>query len=403
MEVVKVSILSVLISLSGWMNDGLKSYEAKKYDEAIKSFTKVIKKDVPYNRYRDVALFYRAKSYEAKKDKKKALADLLVLIQKHPSSSLSKESLALYKKLGGDQKKILPSDSPKKVWEKFLVAAKEGDAKTALKISTGIWEKMVKARGDRFGKHFSLDRITLGKEEIGKGEKEGTATIELNMPHGGPKPVKMNFILDKKSNTWLIAGFEGMEKSRAKALSISNMNNLKQIGLSCRIYSNDYNEKFPPNLNALKTEGYLENETVYLWTNSKTNKTFPFIYSPGHNEAGSVDTMLAAAPMAVNGKREVLWLDGHVKTISEAEFIKNAKGQKWKLKGVMKKKDVPAEAKKRVLALIAKLADKDFGVRKKAKEELKKIGDNAYPFLEENQNHKDPEVKMTIKEILEGK
>jgi len=190
------------------------------------------------------------------------------------------------------------------------------------------------------------------------------------------------------------------------------MNNLKQIGLSCRIYSNDYNEKFPPNLNALKTEGYLENETVYLWTNSKTNKTFPFIYSPGHNEAGSVDTMLAAAPMAVNGKREVLWLDGHVKTISEAEFIKNAKGQKWKLKGVMKKKDVPAEAKKRVLALIAKLADKDFGVRKKAKEELKKIGDNAYPFLEENQrniikdkfpDHKDPEVKMTIKEILEGK
>jgi hypothetical protein len=56
-----------------------------------------------------------------------------------------------------------------------------------------------------------------------------------------------------------------------------------------------------------------------------------------------------------------------------------------------------------VLALIAKLADKDFKVRKKAKAELKKMGDNAYPFLEENRNHKDPEVKMTIKEILDGK
>ena len=40
---------------------------------------------------------------------------------------------------------------------------------------------------------------------------------------------------------------------------------------------------------------------------------------------------------------------------------------------------------------------------KKAKAELIKMGDSAFPFLEENQDHKDPEVKMTIKDILEGK
>jgi len=126
-------------------------------------------------------------------------------------------------------------------------------------------------------------------------------------------------------------------------------------------------------------------------------------YCPGYTEADSVDMMIAAAPKPANGKREVLWLDGHVKAISEKEFVRNAKNQKWKIRGLIKKEEVPEKTKKKVLTLIAKLADSDFKVRKDAKAELIKMMDSAYPILEENLNHKDPEIKMTIKEILQIK
>lgn len=402
METLQAGILAILISLSSWLNDGLKSYEAKKYDDAITKLTKVIQKDIPQNSYRDVAFFYRAKSYEAKKDKKKALADLLVLIQKYPDSYLFKESSTLYKKMGGDMTKILPSDSPKKVWAKFVAAAKTGDVEAAMKFSTGKWKELIGEAGDRFCKEFSRDKVTAGNEKIGKEKQRGIATLDINSGHGDV--ITLNFILDIKSNTWLISGFDKMEQKRATAYSMSNINNLKQIGLCCRMYSSSFNENFPPTLDTLKTEGFLENDAVYLWTNpTNAKEKIPFIYCPGLNEADSVDFMLAAAPKAVNGKREALWIDGHVKTITENEFIKNAKAQKWKLKGLLKKEEVPEKTKKKILALISKLADKNSDVRKKAKQELLKLGDSALPFLEENKNHKDPEVKMTIKDILKGK
>lgn len=405
----KASIIAILISLSTWLHDGLKSYEAKKYDDAITNLTKVIEKDVPQNRYRDVALFYRAKSYEAKKDKKKALADLLLLIQKFPASYVAKPSVALYKKLGGDMKKILPADSPTKVWEKFVAAAKAGDLKGALKISTGQWKELVITESENdpeeLKREFSREEIAVGEEQIGKGEQKGTATLALTADHG--QVITLEFIINKKTNSWIISGYQEMDRRRGGrrgGTSISNINNLKQIGLGCRMYSNDHNENFPPNLDALKTEGFLENEAVYLWTNPTNQKEkAPFIYAPGYTEEDDVETMIAAAPKAVNGKREVLWLDGHVKAISENEFIKNAKTQKWRLKGLLKKEEIPEKIKKKVLALISKLADKDFDIRKKAKAELIKLGDSAFPFLEENKNHKDPEVKITIKDILTGK
>jgi hypothetical protein len=222
----------------------------------------------------------------------------------------------------------------------------------------------------------------------------------------------MLFELDKDTNSWLIAGPDmkklqergGSGAGERRGVIISNINNLKQLGLACRMYSNVYNENFPPTLNALKTEGFLVGaDRVFLWTNIKTGKKLPFIYAPGYNESDSVETMLAAAPMPVNGKREVLWIDGHVKSISEEQFIKNAKAQRWRLKGLVKKGEVPVDQQKLAKELIAKLADDDFDVRKKAKAELIKMGDNAYPFLEENINNPDPEVKMTIKEIMEGR
>jgi len=408
MEILQAGIVSILITLSGLLNDGLKSFEAKKYDDAIIKFTKLLEKSEKEKRFNDIALFYRASSYQALKKNNQATADLLILITKYPSSKYLEKGRKFYKEWGGDMAKLLPAASPKQVWSKFIKAVQKGDKKTVEAISTGMWLQMIEHQTiAEMQKNMNREKITVGEEEIGTGDKAGTATLMLAT---GRQAIPMLFKLDKKTHSWLIAGpnMEEINKpirqnlGRQHGSLMGNINNLKQIGLACRMYSNDYDEQFPPTLDTLK-DGYLENKNVYLWTNVKTGKKLPFIYAPGHNEADSVEIMLAAAPKPVDGKREVLWIDGHAKRISEEKFIKNAKSQKWKLKGLIKKDEVPEDKQKLAKELIAKLADDDFDVRKKAKAALIKMGDNAYPFLEENKNNPDPEVKMTIKEILEGK
>ncbi len=402
MEALQAGILSVLITLSGLLNDGLKSFDAKKYNDAVVQFTKLIEKSEKETRFNDIALYYRAKSYLALQKKDQAVSDLLLLITKYPESKYLSESRKFYKKWGGDMKKLLPVNSPKQVWGKFIKAVIAGDKKVALSFSTGMWEQMLSQQSiDEMKKSMMRENIIAGAETIGIGDDAGTATLSLGTKN---EIISMKFELSKE-NTWLIVGpdmEETQNNGRRCGTVINNINNLKQIGLACRMYSNVFDENFPPNLNALKTEGFLEVDRIFLWNNIKTGKNSPFIYAPGHNESDSVETMLAAAPMPVNGKREVLWIDGHVKRITENEFIKNAKAQKWKLKGLIQKDEIPKDQQKLAKELIAKLADDSFDVRKKAKADLIKMGDDAYPFLEENKKNSDPEVRMTIKEILEG-
>ena len=51
----------------------------------------------------------------------------------------------------------------------------------------------------------------------------------------------------------------------------------------------------------------------------------------------------------VDGKRQVLFLDGHVELIDEEMFLKQARVQKWAIKGVVKKEDVPREKQERTV------------------------------------------------------
>jgi len=404
MNTVQGVVLSLLISLSGWLHDGLTAFKEKKYDNAVTILTKIIETEKAPAFYTENALFYRAKAYYELKNKKKALADLLKLMRNHSKSIFSSEARKLYKNWGGNMTKLLPADSPKAVWKKLLAALKKQDSKTAMALTSGVFREMLvkEIRGNQekmLEGYNILSKAEIGEEKIGKGDESGTASLVLSMDG---TTMKYIFKLDKKNNKWLMDAFDETSfRGHGPSSSISNVNNLKQIGLALRMYSNVYDERFPANLNALKTEGFLENEAIYMWTNPETGKQLPFIYAPGYNESDPVETMLAAAPKAAKGRREVLFIDGHVQTISENEFIKKARQQKWRLRGIVKKDDVPQDKRKKAIELIGKLGNDDFDVRKKAKNELIKMGDDAIPFLEENLKHSDPEVRMNVKEILD--
>jgi hypothetical protein len=80
--------------------------------------------------------------------------------------------------------------------------------------------------------------------------------------------------------------------------------------------------------------------------------------------------------------------------------VKMAAGQKWTIPSLIKKEDVATEIAAEVAGLIKKLGDKDAKVRVAAKKRLEEIGVPAIPFLREQEDNADPEIRSTVRELL---
>lgn len=62
--------------------------------------------------------------------------------------------------------------------------------------------------------------------------------------------------------------------------------------------------------------------------------------------------------------------------------------------------DVPAARREEILGLIRQLGAQDFKIRSKARAQLKEIGDEAGALLKEHLNDPDPEIALSVKELL---
>jgi len=116
-------------------------------------------------------------------------------------------------------------------------------------------------------------------------------------------------------------------KAREHGRRTSCMNNLKQIGLAIALYRLDYNEEFPPDLDALynaaaKDKGYVDNLKVFVCPSSGTQvgdlgdspNAGDYAYTnPGSPNAPSFVVIVEDKTIDnhKNGKNQ-LAVDGHV-------------------------------------------------------------------------------------------
>jgi len=168
-----------------------------------------------------------------------------------------------------------------------------------------------------------------------------------------------------------------------------NVKRIKQLALALRTYAEDADGKLPAALQVLVDKEYVKQAESLQWTHPRTRHTFTFLYRAGADVATEApdEVMVAAAPFAFKGKRQVLFGDWHMERVSENVFKENAVKARWDIS------ILSGDEKVRLAKLITRLGAEKYSDRKAAKAALKEIGDAAVPALTEALEHPDPEIR----------
>jgi len=125
-----------------------------------------------------------------------------------------------------------------------------------------------------------------------------------------------------KEHLMEISGFFQKMQQQQKAIS-SPDRNLRTIGKACLIYANDYDDKFPPNLQDLAQKTDLSPETFESPRKPKGFVGPSYIYIAGQNTSMNPTNILVYEnPEFCSDVIDVLFLDSHVEAMKPDEFLR---------------------------------------------------------------------------------
>ena len=186
-------------------------------------------------------------------------------------------------------------------------------------------------------------------------------------------------------------------------MRVKNGGNIKRICIGLQIYAATHDGAMPQKLQELAEMDILADQRTYLWIHPVTGKTTPYIYFPGFpfGGDGAEEIIVIAAPEAVDGRRACGFADGHGETAREERVREMLKHQGSQLPAAqVKPEDIPADIRAQVAALVEQLGAREPGTRAQARKALEALGDTALPALMLHRNHDDPEVRMTVRDLL---
>ena len=119
-----------------------------------------------------------------------------------------------------------------------------------------------------------------------------------------------------------------LAQARQSAQRAVAASNLRQIGVSLMMYSADYNDVFPPNLEILAEKGYLDREMLESKRKPSGFDGPSFIYITGQSGSMSPQnvTVYENPQFFCSGDQfNVLYLDCHVQGMEKDEFLEELK------------------------------------------------------------------------------
>lgn len=405
--------LAALVGLAASFHAGVENLKNNNYDKAIADFTTVIQADPSVPDMKELSLLSRAEAHVGKGNKVAAMQDATNLLQTTRDTVRKRKAVAIYTAQGGALQDLRPKESPRAAFARFMGLCASNDVAARQMISgplQGILELFERAnaglgRGRSIFSEFARnpEQFLVVRESFDDTNQTATLTLSL-----GSGQITATLGLVRQGETWsaaTLANYEmaGMERRAAQMQNSRNMANLRMIGRALEQMLVAGNaETLPARLEDLKSTDKMMQPAFHLYTDPATGKQTPFLYRAGLKTSDAQELLVVATPVAADGGRLVLQLSGNVMTLTEEEFVKKVDEQKWVIPELVNKEQVGKELAAEVTALIPKLGDTDAKVRAAARKRLLEIGALAAPFLREQKNHADPEIRATVRELLKS-
>jgi hypothetical protein len=408
--------IATLLSWMGLFQDGLQKYEQQDYAKAADALSRVILSEYSRTPVEEFSRMYRAECYIQLKVPRQAHEDLSWLIRNASNEALRHRARVLFTQLGGDLARHLPRESARETAGKalqFLQARRHlvfaeylsGDLRATLRTLEMVAQ--AENRGSAYDRLADEMRDMTIREvrtnaqwtvELVLGDR--SRTLELEM-----KAVDQRWRFTRLKVYAETGGVDGRAWLSAFPRELhANARTLKRFGEALEIYAADNQGAYPDEIE--KLVGYLKEDlALMLWEDPDTNMQEAYRYHSGllPDAVPLRPFALLVSPKA-HGGAFLAWFSGRGAVV---QFSDKAMRQLMDALGirdpVLLGGKASAALRKRVADLVAALQSEDFQQRRAAKRGLHDLGEVVFPLLLKYKNSPDPEVKLTIKEILDGK